>query len=102
MSCIAGLGGDVPSLVRLAQSGRPIVAVDGCALVCVAATLRRHDLTADRHVVLSEHGVRKRKKTDFEVTEADRVLDLVRELTESLADHCPATECEIPTSMATG
>ena len=32
MSCIAGVGGDVPSLVKTATSGRAIVALDGCAL----------------------------------------------------------------------
>ena len=32
MSCIAGVGGDVPSLVRTACSGRPLIALDGCPL----------------------------------------------------------------------
>ena len=35
MSCIAGVGGDVPYLLKIAQSGRPIVALDGCPLVCL-------------------------------------------------------------------
>lgn len=42
MSCIAGLGGDVRSLVRVAHearaSGRGILAIDGCALACVRST----------------------------------------------------------------
>jgi len=32
MSCIAGVGGDVPQLLKLAHSGRPIIALDGCPL----------------------------------------------------------------------
>ena len=75
MSCIAGLGGDVPSLLRLATSGRPILALDGCPLVCVAATLRRHGLVPDAHVVLSDYGVRKRRHADFNQDEAERILD---------------------------
>ncbi|MEU4419284.1 putative zinc-binding protein [Actinoplanes sp. NPDC024001] len=47
MSCIAWPGRDVPSLMRLARSGRPIVALDGCALVCVQAILRRHGIVPD-------------------------------------------------------
>lgn len=35
MSCIAGVGGDVKGLVKLAQSGRPILAIDGCKIACV-------------------------------------------------------------------
>ena len=32
MSCISGVGGGVPALTRIAQSGRPILALDGCPL----------------------------------------------------------------------
>jgi len=42
MSCIAGVGGDVPKLLRLAKSGRRIIGIDGCALVCVRSCLARH------------------------------------------------------------
>ena len=41
MSCIAGVGGDVASLVRTARSGRPIIALDGCPLNCVQGCLTR-------------------------------------------------------------
>ena len=41
MSCIAGVGGDVASLVKTARSGRPIIALDGCPLVCVQSSLAR-------------------------------------------------------------
>lgn len=39
MSCIAGVGGDVPSLVRTATSGRPVIALDGCVLEQLEARL---------------------------------------------------------------
>jgi uncharacterized metal-binding protein len=84
MSCIAGLGGDVAPLVRLARSGRPVLALDGCPLVCVAATLRRHDIVPDGHIVLSRHGVRKRRHADFDEAEAERLLPLVMEAAAAL------------------
>lgn len=74
MSCIAGVGGDVPALVRLARAGRPIVAIDGCPLHCVQSCLARHDAAPALHVVLTEQGVRKRAHADFDPEEADRVL----------------------------
>lgn len=79
MSCIAGVGGDVPKLVRIARSGRPIVALDGCALACVRNCLARHGVTAARYHLLSDMGVRKRYGTDFDAGEAARVLDSVAE-----------------------
>ena len=79
MSCIAGVGGDVPKLVRTAKSGRPIVAIDGCVLSCVKNTLARHGVVARDYHLLSDQGVRKRYQQDFDREEADRVLDTLAE-----------------------
>lgn len=65
MSCIAGVGGGVKSLVRIAQSGRPIIALDGCPLQCVRHCLANHGMTAQKHFILSEFGVVKKKKQLF-------------------------------------
>ena len=78
MSCIAGVGGDVPSLVRTARSGRPVVAIDGCALACVKNTLARHGVAPRLTMVLSEFGVRKRYRTDFDATQAQSVFEALR------------------------
>lgn len=73
MSCIAGVGGGVAGLVRTAQSRRPILALDGCALKCVSACLANAGVTADTHLVLCDFGVKKRKHADFDPAEADEV-----------------------------
>ncbi len=77
MSCIAGVGGDVPSLVRTAKSGRPIVALDGCSLACVRSSLARHDIEPTLYFLLPEQGVRKRHHTDFDLVQAQRVFNTV-------------------------
>ncbi|PQP00226.1 zinc-binding protein [Massilia phosphatilytica] len=82
MSCIAGVGGDVPSLVKLAKSGRPVVAVDGCPLECVRNCLARHGVTPDLHFQLAEHGVRKRYHMQFDPAEA---AVLTREVADDVA-----------------
>ncbi len=74
MSCIAGVGGDVPKLVRLAKSGRRIIGIDGCALACVRNCLARHGVEPSDYHLLSDHGVRKRYQMDFDLEEAERVL----------------------------
>lgn len=75
MSCIAGVGGDVGPLVRTARSGRPILALDGCALQCVKNSLAQRGVEPTRHVLLREYGVRKHYRSDFDIAEADRVLE---------------------------
>lgn len=79
MSCIAGVGGDVPALVRVATSGRPIVAVDGCALACVRSALARHGVSPAVHHVLSAWGLAKRPHEDFTPEQAADALARVRE-----------------------
>lgn len=74
MSCIAGVGGDVPHLLRTALSGRPIIALDGCPLVCVKSALARHGIAPDRHYQLQQYGVKKRKHEDFDAEQAVEVL----------------------------
>lgn len=74
MSCIAGVGGDVPKLVRVAKSGRRIIGIDGCALACARNCLARHGVEPTEYHLLSDHGVRKRYQTDFDTEEAERVL----------------------------
>ena len=84
MSCIAGVGGDVPQLVKLAKSGRPIIALDGCPLECVHNSLARHGVVPERHYQLHKYGVKKRNHQDFDPAEAAQVLDRVQ---ADLIDH---------------
>ncbi len=77
MSCIAGVGGDVAPLVRVATSGRPIVAVDGCALACVKNTLGRHGVVPLVHHVLTDWGLTKRQHDDHTPEQAAAALERV-------------------------
>lgn len=54
MSCIAGLGGDVATLVQQAKSDRPIIALEGCSHSCVKQTLARHGVDPTWHIQLEE------------------------------------------------
>ncbi|MCF7804742.1 MAG: putative zinc-binding protein [Candidatus Marinimicrobia bacterium] len=86
MSCIAGVGGDIPSLVRKAQSGRHIIAVDGCPLACVKHSLTRHDVEPDRHLLLSDYGFRKHRKGNVHQDDIEYVKQLIRD------EHTPVQE----------
>lgn len=91
MSCIAGVGGDVPHLLKIARSGRPIVALDGCPLARVKSCLARRGLQADRYHQLHTHGVRKRQHEDFDPAQAAEVLEQVSaDLREHPLQQAPA------------
>lgn len=74
MSCIAGIGGDVPALLKIAKSGRPIIVLDGCPLACAKSCLARHDIKPDHYHQFNHYGVKKRFHAAFDLEQADAVL----------------------------
>jgi uncharacterized metal-binding protein len=92
MSCIAGVGGDVRPLVNLAASGRPIIALDGCALKCVRNCLARHGIAPAVDYDLSRLGVKKRYRTDFDPGQAEELFGrIVQDLRQLAPAPAPAT-----------
>lgn len=77
MSCIAGVGGNVKKLVKTAQSGRRIIAIDGCPLACCNACLVNHSIRADAHFELTSFGVKKKVHEDFDLLEANQLLEMM-------------------------
>jgi len=84
MSCIAGVGGHVPGLVKTAKSRRPIVALDGCPMHCVKSSLAQHDVTPAIHIDLSKYGYKKRKHVDFNREDTDTAMSRVMEAINNL------------------
>ena len=77
MSCIAGVGGGVKNLVKKAQSGRVIVALDGCQLHCVKGCLAQHDISPTLHYTLTEHGIKKQNQTEYEENDFETIKSTV-------------------------
>lgn len=75
MSCIAGIGGKVPPLVKLAQSGRDIIVIDGCPLKCSHHCMEGISVKINDHVILTEYNVKKMEGQDFDKQEADQVYE---------------------------
>ncbi|MFD2191629.1 putative zinc-binding protein [Pistricoccus aurantiacus] len=92
MSCIAGVGGGVPGLVKVARSGRPIVAIDGCQMHCVTHCLEKAGVSATEHVKLYEKGYKKRRGQrygDETIAEVCRdVSDIIARLPMNAEANC--------------
>jgi len=80
MSCISGVGGKVPALVKTAQSGRPITVIDGCPLHCARACLENVGVEPDEHVRLYEFGFKKHYGQSYGDEAVEEVCDEVRSL----------------------
>ncbi|OGR84885.1 MAG: zinc-binding protein [Elusimicrobia bacterium RIFCSPLOWO2_01_FULL_54_10] len=77
MSCIAGVGGDVEPLVKVAKSGREILALDGCPLQCVKKCLARHGLNPSQHFILTRVGVKKRFHSNYDEPDIGKVYEQI-------------------------
>lgn len=95
MSCIAGIGGNVPSLVRKAReayaAGRPVVALDGCVLACAQSCLAQRGMAPTVHVQLWREGVRKQYRADFDTAQADVLYEQLKSRMEAAAAPCGET-----------
>lgn len=77
MSCISGVGGKVPTLVKTAQSGRHITVIDGCPLHCARHCLENVGVTPDEHVRLYDYGFKKRYGKSYDDESVDEVCQAV-------------------------
>ena len=77
MSCIAGVGGDVPAFIKQAQSGRRIIAIDGCPIQCAKLCLQRHGAEPDSYWLLSDHGVKRHKHRPFDEAQAAELYERI-------------------------
>jgi uncharacterized metal-binding protein len=59
MSCLAGIGGQVKSLLARAKAAERIMAIDGCPLACAWNTFERAGFSNVEHLKLHVIGFRK-------------------------------------------
>jgi uncharacterized metal-binding protein len=78
MSCISGVGGGVKSLVRKAQSGRDIIAIDGCPLACVKHCLGRHNIEATHYYELTQIGLKKQYNSHCDNAELQNLIEHIK------------------------
>jgi len=84
MSCIAGIGGGVAPIIKLAKSGRPIIAIDGCPLNCSLECLKKIDCQASLEINMSKFGVRKINGEEFDRAQAENILSTISEQVTNL------------------
>ncbi|HLP77890.1 MAG TPA: putative zinc-binding protein [Candidatus Paceibacterota bacterium] len=68
MSCLAGVGGRVKSIMKIVQGAPEILMIDGCPLECGANILRLAGISGFHHLKLNELGVQKHESEVCEAT----------------------------------
>ena len=89
MSCLAGVGGRVKSIMNTVQRAPELLMVDGCPLECGANTLRLAGITEFKHLKLHELGVRERNNGELVAGAGERRAERTRRLHQlrSILNH---------------
>ena len=61
MFCTAGLGGRISGILKTTEAADGVLAIDGCPLNCVKASLEQAGFTAFQHLQLADLGLEKCK-----------------------------------------
>lgn len=77
MSCIAGVGGGVTSLVKEAKQAKQIVILDGCPLNCCRHCLAKENVNPTLAINLNHFGVKKKQGEDYDPVDFPRVYEEV-------------------------
>ena len=89
MSCIAGVGGNVKGLVKIAQSGRPILAIDGCKVGCVKKVLELHQVKPKWHFELASLGFKKIEHQGYSIGDMHKALSSAHRLLAAAENVLP-------------
>ena len=78
MSCLAGVGGRIPSIMATVRKASDILMIDGCPLECGANILRNADFGNFKQLKLHEFGIRKNDSGTVDETTVARLADEAR------------------------
>jgi len=96
MSCLAGIGGRVKSLMATAEKAERILVVDGCPLNCAAHTLKLAGFKKFDHLELHKIGVRKGSTPVTDERIADGVKAAIKFLSTAVDVQPDRSECLTP------
>ncbi|WP_196138726.1 putative zinc-binding protein [Aliikangiella sp. G2MR2-5] len=94
MSCISGVIGKVAPIMKIAESGRPIIAIDGCSLSCTKACIDASGLELALHIDLSSFGLEKRSNQDSAFNESLVALKMTYDMLDKAGFSIQAKEEE--------
>ena len=81
MSCIAGIGGKVKSIVKKAKSSRSIIVIDGCPLQCAKECLKSIDIEPTEHIILTDYDFKKKYNERLKL---DDELDIFEQIVKKI------------------
>ncbi len=83
LMCTVGIGARAPGLMKSAEGSDRIIAIDGCPVNCASKTLELAGFKVDRHIIISELGIKKNKDKNLKDNEISEALEKILEILQS-------------------
>lgn len=83
LMCTAGIGARAPGLMKSAEASDRVIAINGCPVNCASKTLELAGFEVDKHIIISELGIKKSKEKDLKDQEVADTLGKVMEILQS-------------------
>ncbi|MDD3041889.1 MAG: putative zinc-binding protein [Methanosarcinaceae archaeon] len=83
MMCTVGIGARAAGIMKSAEASEKLIAIDGCPVNCARKTLELAGFNVDRHIVISELGIKKNKDKDLKEEEVSLALEKVKEILQA-------------------
>lgn len=83
MMCTVGIGARAPELMKSAEASEKIIVIDGCPVNCAIKTLELAGFKVDRHVVISDLGIKKNKDKELKDSETSEALEKTFDILQS-------------------
>lgn len=80
MSCLVGIGGELPGFLQKAKDAEAMVVVDGCEIGCGKAIFDKAGIDLRGYLVLTEIGIVKNKDFNLNQADVDKVKAAMREV----------------------
>jgi len=78
MSCLAGIGAHVPTIVETAKAARKVVVIDGCPVACGKKAADLSGVKIQDHFIITELGIKKSYDLDIDADTVSHITDRIR------------------------
>lgn len=78
MSCVAGIGAHVPTIVDTAKAARKVVVIDGCPVTCGKKAADLAGVCIHDHFIITELGIKKSYNLDIDTVTISQITERIR------------------------
>ena len=86
MSCLAGIGAQIPTIVETARAARKLAVIDGCPVACGKKSAEMAGIEIEDHIIITKLGIQKSYDLEVDGGAVQPLADMIRSSLVSSGD----------------